>query len=128
MDPRDTSLFSNSNTSNLSPLFSDWMFNSSKPGEAGKTLIADEDCKVERFSPFLHGRCSRITIKTPYGESGGGMSIYRVSQKKRFDGIEKFQCSISSRVLPEDSETHPDFIPSPILKGVLAVSNIDAFF
>ena len=103
VDPTDTSLFSNSNTSYLSPLFSDWMFNSSKPGEAGKTLIADEDCKVARFSPFLHGRCSRITIKTSNGESGGGMSIYRVSQKT---------------LTSEDSETHPDLILSAIIEGV----------
>ena len=113
VDPTDTSLFSNSNTSYLSPLFSDWMFNSSKPGEAGKTLIADEDCKVARFSPFLHGRCSRITIKTSNGESGGGMSIYRVSQKT---------------LTSEDSETHPDLILSAIIEGIMAVSNIEAFF
>ena len=34
--------------------------------------------------------------------------------------IEKFQCQ-SERELPEDSETHPTFIPSAILEGVMSI-------
>ena len=33
--------------------------------------------------------------------------------------IEKFQCQ-SERELPEDFETHPIFIPSAILEGVMS--------
>ena len=69
VDPTDTSLFSHSNTSFLSPLFSNWMF---KAEYVYGKMIADEDCKVVKFSPFLHEQCNRVTIKTPYLESGGG--------------------------------------------------------
>ena len=80
VDPTDTSLFSHSNTSFLSPLFSNWMF---KAEYVYGKMIADEDCKVVKFSPFLHEQCNRITIKTPYLESGGGkwknaIHIYRL--------------------------------------------------
>ena len=34
--------------------------------------------------------------------------------------IEKFQCP-SERELPEVSETHPTFIPSAILEGVMSI-------
>ncbi len=34
--------------------------------------------------------------------------------------IEKFQC-LSERELPEDFETHPTFIPSAILEGVMSI-------
>ena len=72
VDPTDTSLFSHSNTSFLSPLFSNWMF---KAEYVYGKMIADEDCKVVKFSPFLHEQCNRITIKTPYLESGGGVYL-----------------------------------------------------
>ena len=34
--------------------------------------------------------------------------------------IEKFLCP-SDRELPEESETHPDVIPSAILEGVMSI-------
>ena len=39
----------------------------------------------------------------------------------------KFQC-LSERELPEDSKTHPTFIPSAIFEGVMSIKNINAFF
>jgi len=42
-------------------------------------------------------------------------------------GNEKSQC-LSSRGLPEESETHPDIIPSVIIEGVMSISNMGAFF
>ena len=42
-------------------------------------------------------------------------------------GNEKSQC-LSSRGLPEESETHPDIIPSAIIEGVMSISNMGAFF
>ena len=59
VDPTHKSLF----------LFSNWMF---KAEYVYGKMIADEDCKVVKFSPFLREQCNRITIKTPYLESGGG--------------------------------------------------------
>ena len=42
-------------------------------------------------------------------------------------GNEKSQC-LSSRGLPEESETHPDIIPSDIIEVVMSISNMGAFF
>ena len=41
--------------------------------------------------------------------------------------MEKIQC-LSSKELPEDSETHPKFNPIAILEGVMTLSNIKVFF
>ena len=42
-------------------------------------------------------------------------------------GNEKAQC-LSSIGLPEESETHPDIIPSAIIEGVMSIPNMGAFF
>ena len=43
-------------------------------------------------------------------------------------GNEKSWC-LSLRGLPEESETHPDIIPSSaIIEGVMSISNMGAFF
>ena len=42
-------------------------------------------------------------------------------------GNEKPQC-LSSRGLPEESETHPDLDPSAIFEGVMTILNMGAFF
>ena len=41
--------------------------------------------------------------------------------------IEKNQCP-SGRELLDDFETHPTFIPSAILEGVMSILNMGAFF
>ena len=42
-------------------------------------------------------------------------------------GYEKSQC-LSSRGIREESETHPDNIPSAIIEGVMRILNMGAFF
>ena len=90
VDPANTSLFSPTS----------WMFDSNNEGRGicyGK-LMEDENCKVAKFSPFMHERCNRITIKTPT-RSGGGSSI--ICRRKIYFyhfSIQVFTCPLQSTV------------------------------
>ena len=48
-----------------------------------------------------------------------GLPTYPFSQPPEVEN-EKFQCPLE-REIPEDFETHPTFIPSVILKGVMSI-------
>ena len=82
VDPANTSLFSPTS----------WMFDSNNEGRGYGKLMEDENCKIAKFSPFMHERCNRITIKTPT-RSGGGSSI--ICRKKYISIIFPFRCLLA---------------------------------